>query len=67
LAALLLAFFSNLNAGLTHYATGSAPVFFNAGYVGQGVWWRLGFVISVLNAILWIGAGGIWWHALGLW
>ena len=36
LAALALAYFSNLNAGLTHYGTGSAPVFFGAGYVGAG-------------------------------
>jgi DASS family divalent anion:Na+ symporter len=41
LAALALAYFSNVNAAMTHYGTGSAPVFFGAGYVGQGQWWRL--------------------------
>jgi DASS family divalent anion:Na+ symporter len=66
-AALLLAFFSNLNAGLTHYGTGSAPVFFNAGYVGQGTWWKLGFIISLVNVAIWFGIGSLWWRAVGLW
>jgi hypothetical protein len=35
MAALALAYFSNLNAAMTHYGTGSAPVFFGAGYVRQ--------------------------------
>ncbi len=67
MAALPLAFFSNLNAGLTHYGTGSAPVYFSAGYVSQAVWWRLGFLISLLNIVLWLGVGPLWWKVLGLW
>jgi divalent anion:Na+ symporter, DASS family len=67
LAALPLAYFSNLNAGITHYGTGSAPVYFNAGYVSQGDWWRLGFVISVVNLIIWMGVGIWWWKLVGLW
>jgi divalent anion:Na+ symporter, DASS family len=55
MAALPLAFFSNLNAGLTHYGTGSAPVYFGAGYVSQGLWWRFGFIISLVNLVLWLG------------
>ena len=50
LAALPLAYFSSLNAGITHYGTGSAPVFFGAGYVRQGEWWRIGFLISVVES-----------------
>ena len=33
LMSLVLAFFSSLDAAMTHYGTGSAPVFFGAGYV----------------------------------
>lgn len=33
LAAWTLAFLSNLNAGLTHYGTGSAPVYFAGSYI----------------------------------
>jgi divalent anion:Na+ symporter, DASS family len=67
MAALPLAFFSNLNAGLTHYGTGSAPVYFGSGYVTQAVWWRLGFIVSLLNIVLWLGIGPLWWKVLGLW
>ncbi len=67
MAALPLAFFSNLNAGITHYGTGSAPVYFGAGYVSQADWWRLGFLISLLNLVIWLGVGPMWWKVLGLW
>lgn len=67
LAALPLAYFSNLDAGLTHYGTGSAPVYFGVGYVGQGTWWRLGFLISLLNLAIWLGVGMVWWKFVGLW
>jgi len=67
LAALALAFFSNLNAGITHYGTGSAPVFFGAGYVAVGTWWKIGFLISLVNIAIWLGVGSMWWKAIGLW
>jgi DASS family divalent anion:Na+ symporter len=67
LMALLLAFFSNLDAAMTHYGTGSAPVYFGAGYVSQTTWWRLGFLISLVNLIIWLGVGSLWWKLLGMW
>ena len=67
LAALVLAFFSNLFAGMTHYGTGPAPVLFGTGYVEVGTWWRYGFLLSVVNIVVWVGIGGLWWKALGLW
>jgi DASS family divalent anion:Na+ symporter len=67
LAALVLAFFSNLFAGMTHYGTGPAPVLFGTGYVEVGTWWRMGLLISVVNIVIWVGLGGLWWKALGLW
>jgi DASS family divalent anion:Na+ symporter len=67
LAALVLAFFSNLFSSMTHYGTGPAPVLFGSGYVDMGTWWRLGFFISVINIIIWMGAGGLWWKILDLW
>jgi DASS family divalent anion:Na+ symporter len=67
LAVWSLAFFSNLNAGITHYGTGSAPVYFGSGYVKQGTWWSIGFVVSVVNFAIWIGVGLPWWRAIGLW
>jgi DASS family divalent anion:Na+ symporter len=67
MAALALAYFSNLNAAMTHYGTGSAPVFFGAGYVRQGEWWRLGLVISLVNLAIWLGIGPVWWKLVGIW
>jgi DASS family divalent anion:Na+ symporter len=67
MAALPLAQLSSLNAGMTHYGTGSAPIFFGAGYVPPGTWWKIGFRISLVNAAIWLGAGPLWWKAIGLW
>jgi DASS family divalent anion:Na+ symporter len=67
MAALALAYFSNLNAAMTHYGTGSAPVFFGAGYVRQAEWWRLGFLISLVNLVIWLGIGPVWWKLVGIW
>jgi DASS family divalent anion:Na+ symporter len=65
MAALPLAFFSNLNAGITHYGTGSAPVYFGAGYVSQTDWWKLGFIVSLVNIAVWLGIGPVWWKLIG--
>ncbi|MFL3050538.1 MAG: DASS family sodium-coupled anion symporter, partial [Candidatus Neomarinimicrobiota bacterium] len=67
LAALVLAFFSNLFSSMTHYGTGPAPVFYGAGYVDMNTWWKLGFLISLVNIVIWVGIGGLWWKVLGLW
>jgi DASS family divalent anion:Na+ symporter len=60
-------FVSNLVAGLTNYSTGVAPIFYGAGFVDQHTWWRLGFIMSVVNLVIWVGIGGVWWKVLGLW
>ncbi len=66
-AALSLAYFSNINAAMTHYGTGSAPVYFGTGYVSQGTWWRIGFIVSLVNLALWMGLGMLWWKLLRWW
>jgi len=66
-AALTLAFFSNLFASLTHYGAAAAPIFFTAGYVSIGTWWKVGFVLSLVNISIWVLIGGAWWKLLGLW
>lgn len=67
LAVLTLAFMSNLCMSLTHYASGVSPIYFGSGYVDQGTWWKLGFIVSVINLVIWVGAGSVWWKILGLW
>ncbi|MEO7659539.1 MAG: DASS family sodium-coupled anion symporter [Pyrinomonadaceae bacterium] len=67
LAVLLLAYFSNLNAGLTHYGTTPGPIYFGTGYVKQSQWWTIGLIASVLNIIIWSTIGLGWWKLLGWW
>jgi DASS family divalent anion:Na+ symporter len=67
LAALVLAFFSNLFSSMTHYGTGPAPVLFGSGYVRLTDWWKLGAIISVVNIVIWLGIGGLWWKLIDLW
>ena len=64
---LLLAYFSNLSAGLTHYGTTPAPVYFGTGYVKQKRWWLVGFLASIINIIIWSVVGLLWWKVLGWW
>jgi DASS family divalent anion:Na+ symporter len=65
MAALLLAYCSNLCASLTHYGTTPGPILFGAGYVSQGTWWRLGLLVSLPNLLIWVGVGLLWWKWLG--
>ncbi|WP_227430851.1 DASS family sodium-coupled anion symporter [Psychrobacter sp. I-STPA6b] len=65
LYALILAATGNIMMSLTHYATGTAPVIYNSGYTTLGEWWIVGAIMSVVNMIVWIGSGLIWWKILG--
>ncbi|MFC3902920.1 divalent anion:Na+ symporter, DASS family [Acinetobacter marinus] len=65
LYALILAAAGNIMMTLTHYATGTAPVIYNSGYTTMGEWWIIGAIMSVVNLMIWIGSGLIWWKVLG--
>ncbi|RLC21763.1 MAG: anion permease [Deltaproteobacteria bacterium] len=66
LLALTLGFVSNLYAVTTHYGMGPAPVLFGSGYVELKTWWVLGFIMSIVFIIIWMGIGGVWWKVIGL-
>jgi DASS family divalent anion:Na+ symporter len=66
LTAMVIAFFCNLQACLTYYSGGSAPIFFATGYVESGDWLRCGFLVSVLHLVVWFSVGSIWWKVIGL-
>jgi DASS family divalent anion:Na+ symporter len=59
--------FANLSAGLTNYGTTPAPMFFAHEYVSLRDWWRIGFVVSLLNIAIWSTIGFGWWKLLGIW
>ncbi len=66
LAALTLGFFSSLFGSLTPYGSGPAPIYFGSGYILPKDWWRIGFIISLVNIIIWVGIGGLWWYIIGI-
>lgn len=67
LAAISFAALSNIMIPLPHYGGGAAPILYGAGYVPQGTWWKLGFIIVTVNLVIWLGIGSLWWHLIGLW
>ena len=67
ISSFVVAIASNICGCLTHFGTGPAPVYFGAGYVPQKTWWTIGFGISLLHIIIWLGIGGVWWKFLGYW
>lgn len=67
LIALFMGVGSSLSAGLTHYGTGTAPVYFSTKYVTITEWWRIGFIVSVVNLLIWGFIGSAWWKVLGYW
>lgn len=65
--ALFLGVGSSLSAGLTHYGTGTAPVYFGTNYVTLSEWWGIGFIVSIVNLLIWGIVGGFWWKVLKFW
>jgi DASS family divalent anion:Na+ symporter len=59
--------FANLAAGLTHYGTTPSPMFFAHGYVSLKKWWKVGFVVSLVNLTIWSTIGFAWWKLIGIW
>ncbi|KAI9120433.1 hypothetical protein K1719_007466 [Acacia pycnantha] len=66
LAALLLAFNTNLFGAITHYSSGQAAVYYGAGYIDLPDLFKMGLVMAFINAIIWGVVGSFWWKFLGL-
>ena len=59
--------FANLAAGLTHYGTTPAPMFFAQDYVSLGRWWKVGACVAAVNILIWGTVGFAWWKLIGVW
>lgn len=66
LAALALAFNTNLFGAITHYSSGQAAVYYGAGYVDLPDVFKVGFTMALINALIWGVTGTFWWKFLGL-
>lgn len=67
IAILVFAYSSSLMGGLTHYGSGPAPIYYGSGYIEIKAWWRIGFILSIMNIIVWMGLGTLWWKLIGIW
>lgn len=67
LAAFSLAAASSLSATITNYSCAGAAIFYQAGYVDQLTWYKQGFLVTIVNLVVWLGVGSLWWKVLGLW
>ncbi|KAL6213792.1 hypothetical protein ACLB2K_013232 [Fragaria x ananassa] len=66
LAALALAYNTNLFGALTHYSSGQAAVYYGAGYLDLPDVFKVGFIMALVNAVIWTLVGLFWWKFLGL-
>ncbi|BDR60561.1 DASS family sodium-coupled anion symporter [Lactobacillus xylocopicola] len=67
LAAMLLAFTGAINASTTHYANGPASIIANTGYIKQGEWWKLNFILGIIYLLIFGVIGSLWMKIMGLW
>lgn len=63
--ALMLGFSSSLYCSLTQYGHARGPILFGSGYVTTKEWWSTGFLINLLNQIIFIVIGLAWWKMIG--
>ncbi|KAK1385939.1 dicarboxylate transporter 2.1, chloroplastic [Heracleum sosnowskyi] len=66
LSALALAYNTSLFGAITHYSSGQAAVYFGAGYIDLPDVFKMGFLMALVNALIWGVVGTFWWKFLGL-
>lgn len=67
LVAMAFATFVNFSAGLTNYGTTPSPMYYGHEYVRWKDWWKMGFIISLVNLTIWSTVGFGWWKFIGVW
>ncbi|MDG6895865.1 DASS family sodium-coupled anion symporter [Volucribacter amazonae] len=66
IAAFMFAFTSNLYSSLTQYTHARGPILYGSGYVSTATWWKTGFIVTLLNQLIFFTVGLAWWKMLGL-
>ena len=67
LFALMMAAATGIMMSLTHYASGSSPVIYGSNFVTMTEWWKAGFIMSVIEILIFAIIGLAWWKVLGYW
>jgi DASS family divalent anion:Na+ symporter len=42
-------------------------MYFAMEYVSMMDWWKIGFIVSLSNLLVWGTIGFAWWKILGIW
>ncbi len=66
-AVAIFAYFSCLCGCTTNYSSGPVIIYYGLGYEKASRWFQIGFIISLVHLIVWIGVGLLWWKVLGWW
>ncbi|GAB6152703.1 anion permease [Desulfosporosinus burensis] len=66
-AVFLVAFLMVISSTLTHYGNGLGPLLMGTGYVEKTTWWKIGFVVTSLSAVVYLTIGLGYWKLIGLW
>ena len=65
LAALSLAYMSNLFGSIAHYSSGQGAVYYGAGFLSLKEVFSVGGIMAVVNLFIWAVAGSVWWKICG--
>ena len=66
LSAVCLGFAGNFMCGLTHYGNGSAPIFYDSGYLPFKPFWLLGLFFCFVFLGIYGLVGPVWWKMIGI-
>ncbi|MCB0664975.1 MAG: DASS family sodium-coupled anion symporter [Saprospiraceae bacterium] len=66
-AVAIFAYFSCLCGCTTNYSSGPVIIYFGLGYEKASRWFQIGFLISFIHILVWLGVGFIWWKIIGWW
>lgn len=65
-AAIMLGMTGAIFQSTTHYSSGPATALFAPGYVKQGEWWKMSFVLGLFYLVLYGVIGGLWMTVIGI-
>jgi DASS family divalent anion:Na+ symporter len=65
-AAIMLGMTGAIFQSTTHYSCGPATALFGTGYVKQGDWWKMNFILGLFYLVLYGLVGGLWMKVIGL-
>lgn len=63
----VLAYLMVVSCAMTHYGNALGPLLMEKGYNDKKTWWTTGTVITLLQVVLYLTVGVVYWQLLGFW